>query len=350
MNRLCAPIAFLVLLSMSACTPEVSFSEVPSSERASVSGRVCGADRLRWVEGAVAHVDLYLGKDQWEPRTDWTDAEGRWTLDELPPRTDLTIRVQVAGEVVQVHDLRLDGGEARVLRSPPCLGVEQLSVLSVEGDYDDASALLGRIGITEVSRRVDGRNRATLLRALTGPGLDRVDLLVLHGGIATEGVLAPSSTEGVQDDSAAVRERLVAWVEGGGRILATDWSYEVLRLGWPDAVDWYGADESGAALVGDAPVRVEATVGSAALAEHLGTDVVDVAFDLPEWPVSRGADADTRVLLTADVPLVDGEATDVPIALAVDAAEGRVVHLAFRARANPSVPVQDVVAWALTEE
>lgn len=75
--------------------------------------------------------------------------------------------------------------------------------------------------------------------------LETFDLLVLNCGI--DGLVDPMDFEGEPYESLFVqnavwRQRLADYVAGGGRLYATDWSYDFLEHTLPDYLDFYGDD------------------------------------------------------------------------------------------------------------
>jgi hypothetical protein len=113
----------------------------------------------------------------------------------------------------------------------------------------------------------------------------------------------------VQDDRVA--ENVARYAGGADRALfVTDWAYELIELGWPDAIDFLGADlvraTNGSWTNLDAAQHgliddVVATVEDPALAEALGGDTVGLAFPYSNQAVIEDVGPDVKVLLRGPV-------------------------------------------------
>lgn len=98
--------------------------------------------------------------------------------------------------------------------------------------------------------------------------------------------------------AAAVRQ----YVEGGGSLYASDWAYPYVTEIFPGYIHFFGTDPRQG--VGDQTVT--ATVTDTALANYLGTDAIEVYYDLDGWVVIDSVSPDANELLRGNIEIYDG--------------------------------------------
>ncbi|MCB9779437.1 MAG: hypothetical protein H6742_12800 [Alphaproteobacteria bacterium] len=196
--------------------------------------------------------------------------------------------------------------------------VVDLDTLLVHGDggvdtFDGMAAL----GLSAFAI-VDGGDPVATAGALEG-SLDAFELVVLDEGLSEEGVLwGEASGPGLA--------ALAAWVEGGGILLSTGRSYEVVHGVAPDVLDFVGEESvAGAAEVAPAQT-VDATIADASLSALLGAnDIEALSLGAGSAPIERAGDA-VGVHLVARVVLPAGELPAAPLLTSARLGEGRIVH------------------------
>ena len=83
---------------------------------------------------------------------------------------------------------------------------------------------------------------------------------------------------------------------------------------------------------------VSAAVSDAALGEFLGTNYVDIEYDLPVWPPIENVEGSVSIHLSATISYRDGQASytlpSSPILVSFSAGEGKAVFSTFRVAKN----------------
>lgn len=149
--------------------------------------------------------------------------------------------------------------------------------------------------------------------------------------------------DGLINDELAM-ENIREFVDRGGRLVLSDWTYDLVVALWPDKVDFYGDEsELDAAQVGIL-AQINASVPDATLADALGDDVVSLAYNYSNWSVIESVSDDVTVHVTGDVTYRIsasdgyGELTDVPLLVSFPQGAGQVVFSTFHWMAqNPDL-------------
>lgn len=240
-------------------------------------------------------------------------------------------------------------------------GFSLQGVAWVAGDFDATEQVLSRLAVPGTAyegyivgpatgaEAVGGDGLTPTVEALLGgpqadgeAELDRHDAVFLNSGVRGLGALVYN---GLDPDDALVSDPevvagVVAWVEGGGVLVASDWAYDLVEEGWPDAVTFAREEEGLDGAQAGLSERVLATVEDPAAATALGADSVSLAFDYGYWAVMEEVHPDVLVHLRGDVSFrVDedqGQADlpEVPLLVSFAAGAGRVVLSSFHWRAQ----------------
>ncbi|MFK7929125.1 MAG: hypothetical protein AB8H79_13110 [Myxococcota bacterium] len=245
------------------------------------------------------------------------------------------------------------------------------TIAVVVGDFDNLQESFNRLSVDTV--RYDGIiSTATWVEDaddFTAPALrvenlfssERNQELLAHGSVF---VASGSRGFGIRqynslaDDNQVVADpesvaNALAFVRAGGVLVLTDWTYDLVPLLFPGAIDFWG-DESvlDAAQLGDVGT-VQARVVDDELIKDLDlTDdgALSLDFNFSYWAVMESVDESderVKVWMRGDVSLRDGdgggtiELTDVPLLVTVDVGGelgGRLVYSSFHFDAqNPVV-------------
>ena len=226
------------------------------------------------------------------------------------------------------------------------------SVAWVAGDFDAVEQTLSRLGVPATAYEGYIVGPATGTEAIGGDGLTpTVEALLAadEGTLAThDAVFLDSGVRGlgevvyngVEPDDAfvadpAVLAAVVAWVESGGVLIASDWAYDLAEQAWPDAVSFAREAEGLDAAQSGLSERILATVEDPALAAALGAEQLAVDFDFRAWAVMQDVGPDTTVhlrgdaLYRADQDDVQAELPAAPLLVSFSAGGGRVVLSSF---------------------
>jgi hypothetical protein len=335
--------SFLALFALlAACQSDNGVSYVKDYGgvyESSLVGRACDANSGNWLEGAVVYTHIVNDADELiDTRETYTAADGTWTLDELRGDQTYTVYVQYGNEIVDMFDIEVPSNQDVQVPTAAC-GADLGRVAIITGNYDDWESFLGEVGVTNYE----------LINGLTGPDLgqflsDPENLaefggIFFAGGHIEEDVLYDTDGSDTAGTVAAVKTAVRDYVSAGGFVYASDWSYDVVELCWPDRVDFLGDDEEpDAAQLGE-PDTLRSTLVDDALVEAVGGDRVDVSFDLDTWPLIDSVDDNVTVYQKAsDVGYRQGteQSTkdNVPLLVSFAPDDGRVVFSSWRMAAN----------------
>lgn len=309
-----------------------------------IKGRVCDPSGRTWLPDAQAYLNLVAEDGRiYDTKIAFSDLDGRWELGDLPGENEYTVYVQYGSEILLQETVYVRSAEVVELEEPDCFDPLALDVAVVTGDYDDFHLVLNQMGFANYEL-INGQDEVELGDFLGNPDeLARFDIVFFNGGFVEEGIVYDPTG---QDASVATNiANIKAFVEAGGSLYASDWAYDVVEIAWPDRADFVGADEvRDDAQLGDYEV-VTAAVSDTSLAEHLGTQYVEINYDLPVWPPVETVSSSVSVHLTGNVPYSDGlndhTLTSVPLLYSFNAGNGKVVFSTFRVARNAS---EDMIA------
>jgi hypothetical protein len=306
----------------------------------SLSGRVCDADSGRWLPNAVVYTHILNDADELiDTRETYSDENGQWQLEELRGDQLYTVYVQYGNEIVDMFDIEV-GDSADVEVPSEACGAALGRVAVITGNYDDWEVVLPEIGVTnyEVIQGIGGEE---LGQFLSDPAnLAEFGALFFAGGHVEEDVLYDSDGSDTAGVVTAVQTAVTDYVATGGLVFASDWSYDLLELCWPDSVDFVKDDnEPDAAQLGT-PQTVTANITQPGLENVIERATMDISFDLDTWPVVKSVDSDNvQVYIQAEeVALRDGtdelSQTASPLLLDFTPGDGRVIFSSFRMASN----------------
>ncbi|MCB9779438.1 MAG: hypothetical protein H6742_12805 [Alphaproteobacteria bacterium] len=340
-----------------ACTPEYGLDKDPPAPAAAadgqIEGRVCSADGRTWQQDALVYTNILNDDGRVvETRQVYTDPDGRYVLDELPGEQAYDVYVQVGGLHLddQEHGgLWLEGGGLLILDEPDCFDPLQIDVAIVQGAYDDFEAVLRAMGFANYDV-IDGLDEAELTSFLTSD-LSRYDVVFFNGGHLEEGIIYPAADGTGEDVALAVADNIAAYVEAGGMLYASDWSYDVVEQVFPARLDFVGDDDvPDAAQTGEYDL-INAAVSDVALSEYLDRLHVEVEFDLPVWPPVIAVDDGVSVHISGDVRWRQGTVVQTlpsaPLLVSFSQGEGRVIYSSFRVARNASADLQSSLQYLL---
>lgn len=335
---------FLVLLPLlTACKSDHEFgfiTDYGGVYESTLSGRVCDADSGRWLEGAVIYTHIVNGADQLvDTRETYSAADGTWALDELRGGQTYTVYVQYGNEIVDMFNIDVPQ-HAEVRVPTPTCGADLGRVAVITGNYDDWESILAEVGVTNY-QLINGLTGDELGQFLSKPeNLAEFGALFFAGGHTEEDVLYDTDGSDTAGIVTAVRTSVRDFVSNGGFLYASDWSYDVIELCWPDRIDFLGDDEEpDAAQLGE-PDTVHAALLDDAMVAAVGGDRVDVAFDLDTWPVIESVDSQVTVYQQAAgrVGYREGTAQSTvfnsPLLVSFRPDNGKVVFSSWRVAAN----------------
>lgn len=305
----------------------------------SIAGRVCDPDTNTWLEGATVYTHIVTDAGELIGTVETlTDVEGYYLLDELRDGLVYTVYVQAGSAVIDQYNVDLTGGGEVIVPDPACGGSVSGDVAVITGDFDDMAAVLQEVGIASFTI-IDGRDQAGLAEFLSNVNnLTPYQTVYFAGGHLEEDIIYDTDGSDVAGVSAAVRAAVASYVSDGGKVVASDWSYDVVEQIWPDGADFLGEDTTPEAAQLGVPMNVNATVEDAGLQTAVGDSAMQVDFDLDAWPVVMSVGSGTTMLQKGNITWRFGtEETDqsaVPLSFTFNSGTGTVVFIAWRMASN----------------
>lgn len=195
-----------------------------------------------------------------------------------------------------------------------------------------------------------------------GVGMTEYDLIFLSCGM--RGVGDQVYNDATQPDDqlvsdANIVENLVHFVEMGGYVYATDWTYDIIEAAFPDAIDFLGDDETlDAAQLGE-PQTINGRVLEDGLQQHLNmtpdSNEVEVVFRFDSWSVIEAVGDGTEVLLEGDILYRDGAdhvvLPDSPLLVSFSYGnrDGKVIYTPFHTVSQITTDVQDIINYLVLQ-
>lgn len=313
-----------------------------------IRGRVCSADGRSWQGDALVYTNLFDAEGRLtDTVTAYTDLDGNFVLQDLPGEAEYTVYVQVGGQDSTYDPVWLPSGESVELPTPSCFDPLAVDVAVVTGEYDDFELVLSNMGFANYDV-FDGLDEPTLTGLLLSPEqMSRYDLIFINGGCLEQGVLYGEGASSAD----TIIDNLREYVAEGGQIYVSDWAYDYVESAWPEALDFVGQDETfDAAQVGDYGL-VDAAISDAALAEWLGTNAMEIEYDLPVWPPVIDSESYVSVHLSGTVTYRQGTAEttlpNIPLLVSFTSGQGRVVYSSFRVAKNASTDMMRVLQYMI---
>lgn len=339
----------LFLVGCSESTFYVKDDVPPGLDDGQIRGRVCSADGRNWQADAMAYTNLIDSEGRlYETAIAYTDLDGYFQLTDLPAEQEYTVYVTYGADYLLEQTVWVGDGEVVELDTPDCFDPLELDVAVVSGDYDDFQLVLSNMGFANYEV-IDGLDNSELTGFLLDPdAMSQYDIIFFNGGFIEEGIIYGGDDKTL---TTQVMSNIVEYVEAGGAIYASDWAYDVVEQGWPDAINFVGTDdEPDAAQLGEYGF-VTAAVSDSAMAEWLGSNYIDVEYDLPVWPPVESIDSAVSVHLTGTIDYREGTSTytlsSVPILVSFSAGEGRVTFSTFRVAKNASTDMMLVLQYMM---
>jgi M6 family metalloprotease-like protein len=159
-----------------------------------------------------------------------------------------------------------------------------------------------------------------------------------------------------------IKNTVGSWVEDGNGLYASDWGYTYVNKIFPDKIIFPDSPKIGNVQ------EVTARVTDGGLRNYLGSNKLDIYYDLGAWVVIDSVAADTKVLLTSDVDVTAGAPPLTPtlqrptsptkssaksmlddsiLAATFQSGNGSVVYTTFHNEANISEDIQKFLEYSV---
>jgi hypothetical protein len=188
------------------------------------------------------------------------------------------------------------------------------------------------------------------------------DLIFLSCGMRGAGAHIYNNAA-LPDDHLVAEPTVVAnlrnFVELGGYVYATDWTYDLIEAAFPDAIDFLGEDTEVDAAQHGEPQTLNGRVVEAALQEHMGMESggneVEVIFRFDSFAVIEGVGSGTDILVEGDIVYQDGADLvtlgDSPLLVVFEYGDrgGKVIYTPLQTVAQITTDVQDIIDFLVLQ-
>ncbi len=277
----------------------------------SIAGRICDPAEARGIYGARVWVVQDFGDGTSGEIDTVTDAEGVFQLDGVPVGTyDLHITRGSFHATVEKVEVK----EAEITQLDESTCIEPEVSFTVYDGHDSVEEVLERIGyevvnLVDTHHEFDEHDESSpswlVLEFGEYATFASNDILFINCAAHEWALDNASPTE-----ISRVLENLRRFVAEGGSIYLSDWSYDLLELLYPEAVDWLGDDEvRNEAESGEAQIFVGSVLDEDMQA-ILGRDRASLKYEQGRIAVPVSLGEGSRALIVADIVVKQGGNTD----------------------------------------
>lgn len=244
-----------------------------------------------------------------------------------------------------------------------CFSATAGKIAVIQGDADNLGKLLDGLGLkydgfdSGTTKDATSSAAAKLLKDL--PALQKYDVLLIN---------CSSTAETLVKGIPAISANLQAFVQAGHSLYASDWAWAYVEGAFPDAIDFYGVDNSytksttgpsqtAGPRQGPGPTFAQKTAGTppfatqgdlldAGLAAVLNKKSTTVYQDLGTWAVIQTPGKGTTTVMEGKVASTLGDWGTVPLVVSFPIGKGHVVYTSFHniAQADAGGSVVDIQA------
>ena len=287
--------------------------------------------------------------------SDYTDQDGYFEIGEVPAGAQ---ELQVGGgSLAIIIPIDVVAGQNNVVapETEPIVVGEGIEVKMAvaTGLYDAIEYILGTnpslpppngLGFPELSSPSDPGTGYVLYGTPDSIGnispvlsdtglLNQYDVIFLDCGTETAPIYDDVQMNNLRD-----------WVAAGHSLYASDWAYDFVETGWPEAIDFYDDDTvPGDATEGDSEDVTAQVLDPGLRAALGGATSAEISFNLSAWAVAEAAGTGTEVLMTADVHVLGTPLNDSPILLRFHSGQGTVIYTAFHNEAQLTTDMERIL-------
>lgn len=362
-------LACLAALTATACTPDNVFHPTTkpnvSHNPGEISGRICDPSGKTWLQDAQVYTNILDDNDRIiDTRIAYTDRDGYYNLSELPSETAYYVHVQYGASFLtdqESANVWVSDGQSVDLPQPDCFDPLEISVAIISGSYDSFELVLQNMGFANYTL-IDGNDKSNVLGFLSDLSvMQSYDIIFFDGGFVEPGVIYPEETvdptglggadTAAPDPSEAAIQDIRDYVAGGGSVYASDWAYDVVEQAFPTRLEFVGDDSvPNAAQLGEYD-EINAAVTDGSLGTFLGSDYIDIQYDLPVWAPVESTDDSCTVHLSGNVAYRVGQniytLPTSPLLISFGSGEGKVVYSTFRVAKNASSDMLQVLQYMM---
>ncbi len=357
----------------------------PDCDAGLVTGRICAPDGSEYLAGADVSLTAVDCEGQSLTFHGNTTQHGHFALEGIPPGTQ-TLRVTATDIQPFTITVDVEAGVVSVVPTDPadCMG-SSARVAVARGPYDSVENILDDLGVGYDYYRhpttgsfgqppSDDTPPAELLADLDA--MMAYDAIFINCGPDNRSFLHPvkiceySSGEvepcfdGNDMNVKAYRydisgpsfDNLRAYVQAGGSVYASDWSWPVAAAVIPDGVDFHGDELRSDNVNVGSTGQNDGQIDSVALIGFLGVDTIAMNFRDSEdrWSVMDAVTEQVEVLIRGDAEVyVNGAAVmrpDTPLMIRYrNDAGGQLIFTSFHIDAQATDDMRAVLAYIVAQ-
>lgn len=327
------------------------------------TGRICGSEGV-WLAGASITVQ---GADGSLYETT-TDGQGYYTLSGVPPGTyNVTVE---KGSYSFTFPVTIEAGGVTNVPATVCIPpTQQMAV--VTGIYDKVETILTDLGYVVRNRYdsmtptiVDTAGTVDVIKGDTSTfwfddfltdatWLAQYDIVFFNCGVK-DGALMTSTS------SSTALSNLTSFVENGGSVYASDWASEIIRIAFPNRINFFNNDAMfGDARVGKSNANQVAQVLDTSLQQALSATSITINLNLPSWVVVDKLSAQPAGLTTLiagtvshytdDWGFTSGSLANSPLVVRFEYGAGRVLYTSAHNESQISQDLENVLNYIVFE-
>jgi hypothetical protein len=172
-------------------------------------------------------------------------------------------------------------------------------------------------------------------------------------------ILAINCGAGLDSYASQAKENIKNFVQNGGKLYASDWSYIFVKEAFPGYINFPASPKIGYVQT------VAATIVDANLSKYLGVTETEIVYDLGAWVVIDNVGTGANVLITGNVSS-SGSKADIlttnnrssvedksgnaintlrPLSVSFNYGEGKVVYTSFHNEAQVSESIRHILEY-----
>ena len=314
----------------------------------SVRGRVCAPNEQVFVNGASVWVET-MACDGSPVRIEAvSDASGYYLLENVPCG-EQTIEIQ-KGSYEHRFEVTIRAAELNDITGMGfklCFSPTSAGIAVITGDWDNIEHLIWQLGLEADTYELYG-----------GFGDDQdwysgqaVDFLSDLGAMQQYDIILVDCGDAhseVASSSPAVDQNIRAFVEGGGSLYMSDWAYIYSERVWPEAIDFYGANETGSDPIVLTSAELTGIILDTDMQAYLaGATSLPIDLGLSPLVSVEGAAGTSTIHVVAQIPQFNNVNQPLILSYRPTATSGRVIYTTFHNEEQHMELMQKVLTYLM---
>lgn len=306
-----------------------------------IVGKVCGAEVAGEPGGPLAGARVFVVQPiDGVIYEDETLPDGSFTIAGIPTSPNpgpLQVRAEKGGFTFTWNDVPVfpiseepDGTELTAeVGCQPLVPDDERRYLVVQGTFDKIEQVLDRMELTNVDL-IEGVP-ANPADDWINNAFGNADILADYDAVFVN--CGVDESDFILGMSPAIKQNLKDYIENGGSLYVSDWSYDLIEAVWPEKINFLADDlrNSDAEHGEDGTYRM--SVVEPGLADYVGADEVDIGFSFGNFAIATQLEAGVTTYLRGDVGYrVNGTVStlpDTPLTVGFTVGSGRVIFTSF---------------------